>query len=69
MPGSPPSATTSSGRPSSRVERSKCRTGHARHDRDPATLSVDHRTLYGADAARFLADVEALLESPVKLVL
>jgi pyruvate/2-oxoglutarate dehydrogenase complex dihydrolipoamide acyltransferase (E2) component len=51
------------------VERSKCRTGHARHDRDPATLSVDHRTLYGADAARFLADVEALLESPVKLVL
>jgi pyruvate dehydrogenase E2 component (dihydrolipoamide acetyltransferase) len=33
------------------------------------TLSADHRILYGADAARFLADVRALLESPIKLVL
>jgi pyruvate dehydrogenase E2 component (dihydrolipoamide acetyltransferase) len=33
------------------------------------TLSADHRILYGADAARFLADVKALLESPLKLVL
>jgi pyruvate dehydrogenase E2 component (dihydrolipoamide acetyltransferase) len=33
------------------------------------TLTADHRILYGADAARFLADVKALLESPLKLVL
>jgi pyruvate dehydrogenase E2 component (dihydrolipoamide acetyltransferase) len=33
------------------------------------TLSCDHRILYGADAARFLADVRALLESPLRLVL
>lgn len=33
------------------------------------TLSADHRILYGADAARFLADVKAMLESPLKLVL
>jgi pyruvate dehydrogenase E2 component (dihydrolipoamide acetyltransferase) len=33
------------------------------------TLSADHRILYGADGARFLADVKALLESPLKLVL
>ncbi len=33
------------------------------------TLSGDHRILYGADGARFLADVKALLESPLKLVL
>jgi pyruvate dehydrogenase E2 component (dihydrolipoamide acetyltransferase) len=33
------------------------------------TLSGDHRILYGADAARFLADVKSLLESPLKLVL
>lgn len=33
------------------------------------TLSADHRILYGADAARFLADVKALLEAPLKLVL
>jgi len=33
------------------------------------TLSADHRILYGADAARFLADVKSLLESPLKLVL
>jgi pyruvate dehydrogenase E2 component (dihydrolipoamide acetyltransferase) len=33
------------------------------------TLSGDHRILYGADGARFLAEVKALLESPLKLVL
>ena len=33
------------------------------------TLSADHRILYGADAARFLADVKALLETPLRLVL
>lgn len=33
------------------------------------TLSCDHRILYGADAARFLADVKALLEAPMRLVL
>ncbi|HET6864427.1 MAG TPA: dihydrolipoamide acetyltransferase family protein [Solirubrobacteraceae bacterium] len=33
------------------------------------TLSADHRILYGADAARFLADVKSLLESPLKLAL
>jgi pyruvate dehydrogenase E2 component (dihydrolipoamide acetyltransferase) len=33
------------------------------------TVSADHRILYGADAARFLADVRALLESPLKLAL
>jgi pyruvate dehydrogenase E2 component (dihydrolipoamide acetyltransferase) len=31
------------------------------------TLSCDHRILYGADAARFLADVKALLEAPLCL--
>jgi pyruvate dehydrogenase E2 component (dihydrolipoyllysine-residue acetyltransferase) len=33
------------------------------------TLSADHRILYGADAAQFLAEVKALLEAPVGLVL
>ena len=33
------------------------------------TLSGDHRILYGADGARFLAEVRALLELPLKLVL
>ncbi len=33
------------------------------------TLSGDHRILYGADGARFLAEVKALLEVPLKLVL
>jgi pyruvate dehydrogenase E2 component (dihydrolipoamide acetyltransferase) len=33
------------------------------------TLSCDHRILYGADAARFLAEIRGLLESPLKLVL
>jgi len=33
------------------------------------TLSCDHRILYGADAARFLARVRDLLETPLKLLL
>jgi pyruvate dehydrogenase E2 component (dihydrolipoamide acetyltransferase) len=33
------------------------------------TLSSDHRILYGADAARFLAEVRGLLESPLRLIL
>jgi pyruvate dehydrogenase E2 component (dihydrolipoamide acetyltransferase) len=33
------------------------------------TLTADHRILYGADAARFLAEVKTLLESPLNLVL
>jgi pyruvate dehydrogenase E2 component (dihydrolipoamide acetyltransferase) len=33
------------------------------------TLSCDHRILYGADAARFLARIRALLETPLKLAL
>lgn len=32
-----------------------------------ATLSCDHRILYGADAAKFLARVRALLEAPLAL--
>jgi len=33
------------------------------------TLSCDHRILYGADAARFLAEIRDLLETPLRLVL
>ncbi len=33
------------------------------------TLSCDHRILYGADAARFLARIQELLHSPLKLAL
>jgi pyruvate dehydrogenase E2 component (dihydrolipoamide acetyltransferase) len=33
------------------------------------TLSCDHRILYGADAALFLADVKGLLEAPLQLAL
>lgn len=33
------------------------------------TLSCDHRILYGADAARFLARIRDLLETPLKLAL
>jgi pyruvate dehydrogenase E2 component (dihydrolipoamide acetyltransferase) len=29
-----------------------------------ATLSIDHRIVYGAEAASFLADLRARLESP-----
>ena len=33
------------------------------------TLSRDHRILYGADAARFLARIRELLETPLRLAL
>lgn len=33
------------------------------------TLASDHRILYGADAARFLAEIRTLLERPVTLLL
>ncbi|HEX8754015.1 MAG TPA: 2-oxo acid dehydrogenase subunit E2 [Solirubrobacterales bacterium] len=33
------------------------------------TLSCDHRILYGAEGAEFLARVRALLEEPVGLAL
>jgi pyruvate dehydrogenase E2 component (dihydrolipoamide acetyltransferase) len=33
------------------------------------TLTADHRVLYGADAAAFLAAVRALLEQPLRLLL
>jgi pyruvate dehydrogenase E2 component (dihydrolipoamide acetyltransferase) len=32
------------------------------------TLSCDHRILYGADAAAFLAELRELLENPVRLL-
>jgi pyruvate dehydrogenase E2 component (dihydrolipoamide acetyltransferase) len=32
------------------------------------TLTCDHRILYGADAARFLADVRDGLQEPERLV-
>ena len=40
----------------------------ARHAMD-VTLACDHRILYGADAARFLARIRELLERPVALLL
>jgi len=33
------------------------------------TLVCDHRILYGADAAQFLARIKALLEAPLRLAL
>lgn len=33
------------------------------------TLSCDHRILYGSDAARFLAEIRQLLETPIQLFL
>ncbi len=33
------------------------------------TVSADHRTIYGAEVARFLAEVRTLMENPVSLVL
>jgi pyruvate dehydrogenase E2 component (dihydrolipoamide acetyltransferase) len=33
-----------------------------------ATLASDHRILYGADAAAFLAEVRDRLESPIGLL-
>ena len=35
----------------------------------PVTLACDHRILYGADAAQFLARIRDLLEKPVALLL
>ncbi|MDQ6914775.1 MAG: 2-oxo acid dehydrogenase subunit E2 [Actinomycetota bacterium] len=40
----------------------------ARHTMS-VTLACDHRILYGADAAEFLARVRALLEAPMALAL
>ncbi len=34
----------------------------------PVTLACDHRILYGADAAQFLASIRALLERPLALL-
>ena len=34
-----------------------------------ATLSADHRVVYGADGAAFLAHLRKLLEQPAALVL
>ena len=33
------------------------------------TLACDHRILYGADGAQFLARIKALLEEPISLAL
>jgi pyruvate dehydrogenase E2 component (dihydrolipoamide acetyltransferase) len=33
------------------------------------TLTCDHRILYGADSAEFLARIRALLEAPVALAM
>src|SRR5262249_34855260 len=38
-------------------------------ERMAATLACDHRILYGADAARFLARIRELLERPASLTL
>jgi pyruvate dehydrogenase E2 component (dihydrolipoamide acetyltransferase) len=38
-------------------------------DRMRVTLSVDHRVIYGADAAEFLAEVRRLLENPLQILL
>ena len=49
------------------------RRGARRRDRRAAqmtvTLACDHRILYGADAARFLARIRELLEQPAALTL
>jgi pyruvate dehydrogenase E2 component (dihydrolipoamide acetyltransferase) len=52
------------------AERAVARNGEivARHTMS-MTLSCDHRILYGADAAEFLAEIRTLLESPLRLVL
>jgi len=34
-----------------------------------ATIACDHRILYGAEGAEFLARVKALLEEPISLAL
>ena len=33
------------------------------------TLTSDHRILYGADAAQFLARIKSLLEAPAAMML
>jgi pyruvate dehydrogenase E2 component (dihydrolipoamide acetyltransferase) len=43
--------------------------GVAFHDVVTLTLTSDHRAVYGADAARFLARVRELLEHPLALLL
>ena len=40
-----------------------------RHDELTLTLVCDHRILYGADAARFLARIRELLEEPLSMAL
>jgi pyruvate dehydrogenase E2 component (dihydrolipoamide acetyltransferase) len=47
------------------------RVGEEIVDRSLLTLSLtcDHRILYGADAARLLADIKSLLETPLRLTL
>jgi pyruvate dehydrogenase E2 component (dihydrolipoamide acetyltransferase) len=42
--------------------------GGARDDVMTVTLSCDHRAVYGADGARFLARLRELLERPLVLV-
>jgi pyruvate dehydrogenase E2 component (dihydrolipoamide acetyltransferase) len=39
------------------------------HQHLTLTLSCDHRILYGADAAQFLADIRARLQTPLGLLL
>jgi pyruvate dehydrogenase E2 component (dihydrolipoamide acetyltransferase) len=34
-----------------------------------ATLAADHRIIYGADAARFLAQLRDLLQTPMRMLL
>ena len=43
--------------------------GVAFRDVAELTLTADHRAIYGADAARFLAHLRQLLENPLSLVL
>jgi pyruvate dehydrogenase E2 component (dihydrolipoamide acetyltransferase) len=48
----------------------RLRDGRARSERVMTlTLTCDHRILYGADAAAFLADLRGLLEEPLALTL
>ncbi|MDE3131355.1 MAG: 2-oxo acid dehydrogenase subunit E2 [Acidobacteriota bacterium] len=42
--------------------------GFAARDRMQMTLTADHRVIYGADAAAFLASVRERLEQPLQLV-
>ena len=72
--GASPRSSTRRRRRSSRWARSRrarsCATARSwRATRWPSTLACDHRILYGADAARFLARVRELLEQPAALTL